>query len=149
MPGSRCASSPSTPRSPPLTGEHDLFSKDDVRETIISARRWPNVIVDLTPCEFIDSTVRQLLIAAHRARRPGERFELVVPHNDGFANRVLSLIGIREFIPTRETQAQALASLDHPTARHSTLKITSTYRPEPRPRRTPPPGRCTAQETYA
>jgi anti-anti-sigma factor len=97
-----------------LTGEHDLFTKLRLLETLECARQWPNVIVDLTPCEFIDSCIGEVLITAHHLSQPGERFELVVPTNIGFVNRVLSLIGLREVVPTHETLEDALSSMDEP-----------------------------------
>jgi anti-anti-sigma factor len=99
-----------------VTGEHDLFSKQRLLETLAWARQWPNVIVDLTPCEFIDSTIGAILITAHQVRQPGERFELVVPANVSFVNRVLSLIGVREILTTHESLEDALSSMGEPTA---------------------------------
>jgi anti-anti-sigma regulatory factor len=78
------------------------------------ARQWPNVIVDLTPCEFIDSTICEVLFTADRVRQRGERFELVLPLDDGLVNRALALIGVREIIPTHESLADALLSVGEP-----------------------------------
>jgi anti-anti-sigma regulatory factor len=69
------------------------------------------VIVDLTSCEFIDSAIAEVLIAAHLGRGPGERFELVMPSGDGFVNRVLKLMRVRKIILTHESLADALRSV--------------------------------------
>jgi anti-anti-sigma factor len=97
-----------------LTGEHDLLTKQRLLETIACARQWPNVIVDLTPCEFIDSTICEVLITADRVRQPGERLELAMPLDDGFVNRTLTLLGLREIIPTHESLADALLTVGEP-----------------------------------
>jgi anti-anti-sigma regulatory factor len=96
-----------------LYGEHDLFATKRLLETLACARQWPNVIVDLTPCEFLDTAIVNVLIAAHEAHKP-EQFELVAPRNNGLVNRVLSLIGARGIIPTHETLAHALLSVGEP-----------------------------------
>jgi anti-anti-sigma factor len=56
-----------------LSGEHDLFTKLRLQEALADAREEPNVIIDLTPCTFIDSTIIGALAAAcHRdGRRAG------------------------------------------------------------------------------
>jgi anti-anti-sigma regulatory factor len=97
-----------------LYGEHDLFATKRLLETLACARQWPNVIVDLTPCEFLDTAIVNVLIAAHEAQMPGERFELVAPQNNGLVNRVLTLIGARGIIPTHETLAHAQLSVGEP-----------------------------------
>jgi anti-anti-sigma regulatory factor len=97
-----------------LTGEHDLFTKHRVLETLACARQWPNVIVDLTPCDFLDSTVVRALIAARGVQLPGERFELVAPQDNGFVSHVLRLIGVPDIIPTHDCLADAQLSVGEP-----------------------------------
>jgi anti-anti-sigma regulatory factor len=100
-----------------LSGEHDLFTKKRVLEALAlaRARQCRNVIVDLTRCEFLDSTITQALITAHRAGQPGERFEFVVPANVGFVNRVLSPMAMHGIITTHGSLEDALSSMGEPT----------------------------------
>jgi hypothetical protein len=97
-----------------LYGEHDLFATKRLLETLACARQWPNVIVDLTPCEFLDSSIGEVLIAAHLVRGPDERFELVMLHNDGFASHLPALRRLRKIIPAHESLADALRSVGEP-----------------------------------
>jgi anti-anti-sigma factor len=83
-----------------LCGEHDLATSDEVRDAIepISG----NVLVDLSECAFIHSTVLSVLLAASKkAKREGHRIELLVTGaNTGIA-RVLQVSGIETLIGVR------------------------------------------------
>jgi anti-anti-sigma factor len=95
-----------------IFGEHDLFTKDQVLETLECAQHWTNVIVDLTSCEFLDSSVIGVLFAAHYAPQAAcERFELIAPETAGFVDRALDLMGVREVIRTHKSIEAALRSV--------------------------------------
>jgi anti-anti-sigma factor len=78
-----------------LCGEHDLASAVDIQETLGSI--WGNVLVDLTACEFIDSTVIGVLVRDYQLRhREGQRLELLVPAENTTISRTLEITGMRD-----------------------------------------------------
>jgi anti-anti-sigma regulatory factor len=91
-----------------LIGEHDLSTKARLLEQFARARMAPIVIVDLTPCTFIDSTIVAALLAFRRSR-PRQRVELVLPPRDSDAHRALYLLATPALLPTYETLEGALA----------------------------------------
>jgi anti-anti-sigma factor len=87
-------------------GEIDLASVDELRTAIDkAAAAGPNVIVDLEPCTYIDSTILSVLMRASESY--AGRFQIAIPAN-GIVRRVFtitSLIGqlpIIEVVPGSE-----------------------------------------------
>jgi anti-anti-sigma factor len=84
-----------------LYGEHDL----DSRETITQALDpiVGDVLVDLTECQFIDSTVVGAIIAKSlQLQHEGYRLELVAPRSNAHVTRVLDVVGMRAFLKVHE-----------------------------------------------
>jgi anti-anti-sigma factor len=80
-----------------LGGEHDLASSDELRATLDPI--LGNVLVDLTPCEFMDSTVIGVLLAKQKdMQREGRRLDLVVPPENASVARVIDVVGMRELL---------------------------------------------------
>jgi anti-anti-sigma factor len=74
-----------------LRGEHDVRMQRRLLEELSRTTYVPHLIVDLTHCTFIDSTIIATLL---RCRRFGSRqVELVVP-DEGEVSRTLSLAGV-------------------------------------------------------
>jgi anti-anti-sigma factor len=95
-----------------LSGEHDLVTKHLLLEALAQAEAYPNVVVDLTPCSFLDSSILGVFFAARDAQRPGrETLALVLPERDDAVNTAINLTGVRELIPVYETLDDALRSL--------------------------------------
>jgi len=93
-----------------LTGEHDLASQQRVIDALLLATARPNVIVDLTSCTFIDTTILDVLYAARRLQASRERIELVIPEGNGFVDRWSRITGVRLAIATHGSLAEALES---------------------------------------
>jgi anti-anti-sigma factor len=98
-----------------MFGEHDLSTRDQVLEALGCAQQWTNVLVDLTPCEFLDSSVIGVLFTAQHAPEAAcERFALILPDVAGLVDRTIDLMGVRDLIPTHTSIEDALRSLDEP-----------------------------------
>jgi anti-anti-sigma factor len=80
-----------------LHGEHDLSTRDQVEEAL--AGIFGSVLVDLSACPFIDSTVIVALIAQLQERvREGHRLELVVPPGNTSILRIVEVVGLRDLL---------------------------------------------------
>ena len=75
------------------------------------------MLVDLSDCTFIDSTIIKLLLRTMRSlEATGARFELVIdPTPSGHVARVAALMGISEVIPTHDTRTAGIHSLSSST----------------------------------
>jgi anti-anti-sigma factor len=84
-----------------LGGEHDLASSDELRATLEPI--FGNVLVDLTRCEFMDSTVIGVLLAKQKdMQREGLRLDLVVPRENAAVARVIDVVGMRGLLTVHE-----------------------------------------------
>jgi anti-sigma B factor antagonist len=82
-----------------LVGEHDLATSTSFRDAL--ERINGNVLVDLSECSFIDSSVIGVLVGDHRARiKEGQRLELLAPR-EGTVARTLDVSGVPGLIPVR------------------------------------------------
>jgi anti-anti-sigma factor len=84
-----------------LHGEHDL----DTHESIEGALRpiYGDVLIDLSACSFIDSTVVGVIVArTQELRREDHRLELIVPTENCHVVRVIDLVGLRTFLTVHE-----------------------------------------------
>lgn len=80
-----------------LCGEHDLATSAAIRIALLPI--YGNVLVDLSACEFIDSTViGSLLEKAEDLRREGHRLELVVPSENTRVRRIIDVIGLHTIL---------------------------------------------------
>lgn len=83
-----------------LHGEHDLASSADVEAAL--AGIYGSILVDLTECEFIDTTViRIVLVKRQELEREGHRLELVVPPENQIS-RTLGVLGLRDVLIVHE-----------------------------------------------
>ena len=99
-----------------LRGEQDLSAKPEVANALTLASQSRNVLVDLSACTFIDSSVISALLRASNAlHRQGGLLELVIPAGTHRAIRnVFELMGLQRVLPIHETTAQAIDDLDAP-----------------------------------
>ena len=106
-----------------LGGDHDVASRDSIAEAFSVASTGRDLLVDLTDCTFIDSTIIKLLLQTMRALEENDaRLEIVIDiESHGHVARVAELMGIADVIPTHGSRER----------RH----------PQPR-ERAGPPGRC-------
>ena len=80
-----------------LRGEHDLATADELARAIQAIDG--NVLVDLSDCTFIDSTVIGVLFASsQRLERDGRYLEVVAPMQNANVARTLELVRMRDVI---------------------------------------------------
>jgi anti-anti-sigma factor len=80
-----------------LRGEHDLATADEVARAIQAIDG--NVLVDLSDCTFIDSTVIGVLFSTNdRLERDGRYLEVVAPAQNANVARTLELVRMRDVI---------------------------------------------------
>jgi anti-sigma B factor antagonist len=94
-----------------LRGEHDLSNKQGLTEALATASAQRNVLVDLSECTFMDSTV---IAAFFRAREQlkerGGRLEVFIPEAATTIERIAKITGLGSILPIHETQHAAVAS---------------------------------------
>ncbi|MDP9255636.1 MAG: STAS domain-containing protein [Actinomycetota bacterium] len=96
-----------------LSGEHDLATKPRLLDALAAVRNKPNLIVDLSPCTFLDSTIIGVLLTACPISPPSaQRIALVVPESTSSVNRAVSVIGLRDLLVVHETIDHALRSIE-------------------------------------
>jgi anti-anti-sigma factor len=89
-----------------LYGEHDLATREAVRVALASPRG--DVLVDLSECTFIGSTVIGTIVkAAQRLARAGHRLELALPPPDSQVGKTLALAGIHDLLRVGDGLASA------------------------------------------
>ena len=98
-----------------LVGDHDLGHSGPIGEALdIAAARRCHVVVDLSRCGFLDSSVASLLLAAQAAvGSRGGRFALVVPAEPCTVARTVEVMGLGELFVTYPTLAEARAGAEH------------------------------------
>ena len=78
-----------------LRGEHDLATAVEIQDALDSI--CGNTLVDLSECDFIDSTVISVLIRDYKARaREGHDLELLAPLGKTTITRTLEITGMRD-----------------------------------------------------
>lgn len=84
-----------------LRGEHDVATTSELDQVLASIEG--DILVDLTACSFIDSSVIGVLIGAVRAlARDGHRLELVIPEANTAVSRIADVVGLRTFVSVVE-----------------------------------------------
>ena len=96
-----------------LGGEHDVASRDAIAEAFGVAATGRDLLVDLSDCSFIDSTIIKLLLHTRRSLEDrGARLELVIGlEGTGHVARVAVLMGIADVIPTHARRSDGIRSL--------------------------------------
>ena len=98
-----------------LEGEHDLNTRPDLVDALARAGDAAGVLVDLTECTFIDSTVIGVLVVAFQtAEQSGRRFELTIPDDARAIRRVATVAGLTTFLTIHGTRAAGLESITAP-----------------------------------
>jgi anti-anti-sigma factor len=95
-----------------LQGEHDLGTRETLTDALAQAAAHSNVLVDLSLCTFVDSTVINVLLnAAQAVKVGGERLALVIPPEQRRVARVAEMTGLGKLLAVYETRDAALAAL--------------------------------------
>ena len=95
-----------------LTGEHDVLSREALSLALTVGRVYRYVLVDLTGCTFLDSTMINALLAAatgHDARDGA--VELVVPADANPVRRTLEIANVQMTLPFHGTRAAGIEDL--------------------------------------
>ncbi|MGN6380536.1 MAG: STAS domain-containing protein [Gaiellales bacterium] len=105
-----------------LTGEHDLSTVEELRQTFDSVLRPdaaamprpPLVAIDLSQVGFLDSSVIGAIVRAHAMTEhdSGTRLAVIVGSPESFAARVFRIVGVTDVLPLHSTIGDALVSLD-------------------------------------
>jgi anti-anti-sigma factor len=98
-----------------LVGEHDLAQSAPLKEALETAvTRRRNVLVDLSDCVFLDSTVISLLLHTQdEVVSNGGRFALIVPDGSTHTARVLDVMHLGDALPIHRSLDEALGSVEH------------------------------------
>lgn len=98
-----------------LRGEHDLRCKQALAEALTGASAQANVLVDLSECTFIDSTIIGVLVlASTKLDHGGGRCEFIIPPEASSVRRVAQIAGLNEILVIHETPNAGIASFQHP-----------------------------------
>jgi anti-sigma B factor antagonist len=94
-----------------VIGELDLSTQERLREPLLQAAEANNsVVVDLSECEFIDSSGIRALLVGREAISGNGGGHLVVAGPQPQVQRVLEMTGLGEAIPVHESVEKALES---------------------------------------
>ncbi len=95
-----------------LRGEHDLTTRAAIDNALARAGNESHVLVDLSECTFIDSTVIGALVRAFQAfGEQGRRLELTIPPAASAIQRVAKVAGLTTFLVIHETREAGLESI--------------------------------------
>jgi anti-sigma B factor antagonist len=97
-----------------VAGEVDMSHEEELRHELRAAVAADSkgIVVDLTECEFIDSTgIRALLLSREAQQSEGEVDRLVVAASTEQILRILSVMGVDKVIPIHPTVEEAAAAL--------------------------------------
>jgi anti-anti-sigma factor len=82
-----------------LTGEFDMANVAEVEDVLERTSRHNHVNLDLTSCEFLDSSILRVLLRATAAARTRDRWLSVsVPPPGSVVHRVLEIAGAFELM---------------------------------------------------
>jgi anti-anti-sigma factor len=97
-----------------VRGAHDLGRTQELGDAIAAAGPQLNVLVDLSECTFMDSSVAALLFAAAGdLEELGGTLALIIPPKATPIQRVAKLTGLTEAMPIHATRGAAIASVRH------------------------------------
>ena len=95
-----------------LHGEHDLSTKGVLKPALAEAAAHSNVMVDLSDCDFMDSTVVLWLIqTAREVQARAEILALVIPVTQTEVARVAGLLNLSAVFPIYPSRQAALTVL--------------------------------------
>jgi anti-anti-sigma factor len=97
----RAATAPGYAAIVKVSGEHDIATIPRLRETLELIRG--NVLVDLSGCTFLDSSVIHAFVDdARERRREWQSLELIVPAANATVARTLRISGLSELLVVHE-----------------------------------------------
>jgi anti-anti-sigma factor len=100
-----------------MRGEHDLSTQPGLAEALALAATHSNVVVDLTACAFIDSTViKEFIKTSEKVSAQGEKVILVIPRAQAAVARIADISGLAHIFELHATKEAAFASLECATS---------------------------------
>jgi anti-anti-sigma factor len=94
-----------------FSGEHDGSMRSRLVDAFVAVRNQANVIVDLTNCSFVDSTIITTMLEARDAITNSHgRLAVALPAESNAVNRMAKLVRLPDLIPTYTSVDDALAS---------------------------------------
>lgn len=97
-----------------VTGEVDMSHEDELRDELRGAVEADakGIVVDLTQCQFIDSSAIRALLLSREEKSPGQGSEsLAVAASSDQILRILSVMGLDQVLPIKPTVEEAAAAL--------------------------------------
>jgi anti-sigma B factor antagonist len=97
-----------------VAGEVDMSHEEELRAELRAAveAETKGIVVDLTECEFIDSSAIRALLLSREEQGPDRgRQTLAVAASSDQILRILSVMGLDQVIPVEPTVEQAAATL--------------------------------------
>ena len=97
-----------------VSGEVDMSHEEELRTELHAAVETDTrgIVVDLTECEFIDSSAIRALLLSREEKSPREGGEsLAVAASSDQILRILSVMGLDQVLPIEPTVEQAAAAL--------------------------------------
>jgi anti-sigma B factor antagonist len=97
-----------------VAGEVDMSHEEDLQAELRAAveAETKGIVVDLTECEFIDSSAIRALLLSRREKTPQQGAEsLAVAAASDQILRILSVMGLDQVIPIEPTVDEAAAAL--------------------------------------
>lgn len=96
-----------------MRGEHDISTQPVLGRALELAAAHSNVVVDLSECSFIDSSViKEFIKASDTVRAGGEQVILVIPREQAQVARVATICGLAQIFELHESKDAAFASLE-------------------------------------
>lgn len=94
-----------------LRGEHDLHSWSEITLALANASQRRGVVVDLSACTFLDSSMLTvLLVAAKQLRTRGGALAVVIPRGAEI-RRIFEVMNVDAILAIHETRAEAIAGM--------------------------------------
>ena len=92
-----------------LSGDHDLSSKRELVESLARVPCDQRVLINLENCTFVDSTIINAVLTACRGESSRDpNASVVLPPDTSYVYRALSVIGLRDLVPTHRSIEAAL-----------------------------------------
>ncbi len=92
-----------------LEGDHDLSTRPLIFEALAGVGPRANLIIDLTGCTFVDSTIISAILGAGQVTTPSEQtVSLVLPDDTSYVYRALSVLGMQDLVPVHGSIEAAL-----------------------------------------
>jgi stage II sporulation protein AA (anti-sigma F factor antagonist) len=96
-----------------LRGEHDLNTRPEVAKALSAASAYDNIVIDLSECSFLDSSVISALLQTSNKLNERDGLLRLVIAGDGHAGvrRLFEVMGLERVLPIHSSRAVAIAGL--------------------------------------